>query len=120
MFRWFVSAPWLLLAGAACALPPAAQTEVDQLLAALESSGCEFQRNGSWHSAVEAKGHLLRKLKAIERRGSLDSAEQFITLAATASSSSGKAYQVRCGNEFSTSGSWLQTRLKQLRATKPP
>jgi Family of unknown function (DUF5329) len=119
MCRWLLSLLWLLCS-TAWALPPAARAEVDQLLAALESSGCQFQRNGSWHSAAEAKSHLLGKLQAIERRGSLDSTEQFITLAATASSSSGKPYQVRCGNQTSASGPWLQAKLKQLRAPPTP
>ena len=48
----------------------------------LEGSGCEFGRNGAWHTSAEAKSHLLRKLKYLEDRDSVQSAEQFIELAA--------------------------------------
>ena len=85
---------------AACfaAPPPAARAEIDGLLSRLETSSCEFNRNGTWHSATEAKSHLLVKLKYLEDRGAVDSAEQFIELAASKSSMSGQPYLVRCAN----------------------
>ena len=37
---------------------PAASAEIEQLLARLVSSGCQFERNGSWHDAKEARSHI--------------------------------------------------------------
>ena len=52
----------LLASGLATAQPSASTTqEITQLFAALETSGCRFQRNGNWHEAPEAKAHLQRK-----------------------------------------------------------
>ncbi len=52
----------------AAPLPPAARADVDALLTRLQSSGCEFNRNGSWYSGAEAKAHLLKKLDYLEAR----------------------------------------------------
>lgn len=41
----------------AASLPTAARGEIDSLLSRLGSSGCEFKRNGSWHTASEAQSH---------------------------------------------------------------
>lgn len=93
--------------------------EIKQLLARLEASGCEFNRNGSWHSAADAKAHLLRKLDYVQEKTTLTSTEQFITLAATASSLTGQAYQVRCaGAELVASAAWLGKALTELRGQK--
>jgi hypothetical protein len=97
------------------------RAEIDALLAALETSGCQFNRNGSWHGAAEVKPHLIRKLEYIERRGTIQSTEQFIELAASRSSTSGKPYQVRCGSQAAvTSQQWLTARLAALRGAKKP
>lgn len=90
--------------------------EIKQLLVRLEASGCEFNRNGSWHSAAEAKAHLLRKLDYLQEKTTLTSTEQFITLAATGSSLTGQAYQVRCADaEPLASAAWLGKALTELR-----
>jgi hypothetical protein len=103
---------------AAAPLAPAARAEVDALLSRLEVSGCEFNRNGSWHGAAEAKSHLLRKLAYLEDHGAVKSTEQFIELAASRSSMSGEPYLVRCaGGNAVTSGSWLQAQLAAMRST---
>jgi hypothetical protein len=91
----------------------------------LEASGCEFQRNGSWYTAAEARVHLLRKLKYLEDRGAVNSAEQFIELAASASSLSGEPYRVRCASGAPVaSRAWMLSQLQALRsapgATKAP
>ena len=102
---------------AAAQLPAAAGAEIDALLSRLEASGCEFNRNGAWHSSAEARAHLLRKLKYLEDRGAVHSAEQFIELAASASSMSGQPYLVRCAGDAPVpSGQWLRSQLRSLRA----
>lgn len=107
---------------ASCLANPLAQAasargEIDALLSRLENSGCEFNRNGSWHSGPEAKGHLLRKLEYLEKKNMATNAEQFIDLGASASSTSGKAYQVRCPGEAAVpSRQWLSAELQKLRS----
>ncbi len=115
------SLAFLLLIGIAAValaapLSPAAKAEIDGLLARLEASGCEFNRNGSWYPAPEAKSHLLRKLAYLEDRGAVQTAEQFIKLGGSGSSMSGKPYLVRCGNAASVeSGTWLRSQLQLIR-----
>jgi hypothetical protein len=83
----------------------------------LEASGCEFNRNGTWHTAAEAKSHLLRKLKYLEDRGAVQSTEQFIELAASSSSTTGQAYLVKCGNGAAVqSRTWLLSQLQDMRS----
>jgi hypothetical protein len=46
------------------ATPPAiAQTGINYLLGSIESSGCEFYRNGSWYDSKRAEAHLRSKYK---------------------------------------------------------
>lgn len=104
--------------GAAWADPTSApvRAEIDALLNRLETSGCQFQRNGSWHDSARARAHLLDKLAYIERRGTVQSAEQFIELAASRSSLSGRPYQVRCGGQAPVeSRLWLNGQLTAIR-----
>jgi len=101
----------------AAPLSPAARAEIDGLLVRLVASGCEFNRNGSWYSAEEAKSHISQKLKYLEDRGMVQTTEQFIETAASASSVSGRPYLVRCGDGAPVqSGEWLRLELKKLRS----
>ncbi|MGW8393092.1 DUF5329 family protein [Pseudoduganella sp. HUAS MS19] len=108
----------LAWAGAQAApLPAPARAEVDALLARLQTSGCQFNRNGSWYSGADARTHLLRKLEYLEKKDMVRNAEQFIDLGASASSSSGKAYMVKCGAAAPVeSKAWLGAELKAIRA----
>lgn len=111
----------LACVGVAQAAPPAkAQREIEQLIGALGASGCEFQRNGTWHPAGEAQAHLRRKYDYLVRRDLVASAEQFIERAGTKSSMSGKAYAVRCpGKAPVSSAAWLGARLSAIRHAAP-
>lgn len=101
----------------AAPLPAPARAEVDALLARLHASGCQFNRNGSWYSGADAKTHLLRKLEYLEKKDLIKSADQFIDLGASASSSSGKPYMVKCGNSAPVeSKAWLSAELTAIRA----
>jgi Family of unknown function (DUF5329) len=108
----------------AMAAPTAApvRAEIDTLLIQLQKSGCQFSRNGSWYSGEEARTHLLRKLDYLEDKTTVQSTEQFIELAATKSSMSGKAYQVRCSQTAAVeSREWLGKQLTTIRgAGKKP
>lgn len=119
--RTFLASLLILLAVSANAapLPPAARAEVDAMLTRLQSSGCEFNRNGSWHAGAEARAHLLKKLDYLEGKGLVQTAEQFIERGASASSMSGKAYLVRCaGKPPMESAQWLKAELQQQRAAR--
>lgn len=115
---------WLVLLAAAPAadalpLPPPARAEVNALLNRLQSSGCEFNRNGSWYGGAEARGHLLKKLDYLEGKDLVKTAEQFIERGASGSSMSGKPYLVRCAGEAPVeSARWLTAELKQVRAAR--
>ena len=118
--------PFLLLLGLAMAWPAVAATpavavrEVEALVAALGASGCDFQRNGRWYPAKKAEEQLRRKYDYLRERDKVATAEQFIALAGTRSSMSGRAYSVRCpGKPVVDSAAWLQGRLRALRATGP-
>lgn len=115
---------WIWMAGllasgfaAAQSLPANASREIGQLFTALENSGCQFSRNGSWHDAAQASAHLHRKYDYLLKKGKISSAETFIALAASNSSLSGQPYQVRCGQAPVVScQTWFMARLRALRA----
>lgn len=103
----------------AAPLPPAARAEVDALLTRLQSSGCEFHRNGSWYAGAEARAHLLKKLDYLEGKALVTTAEQFIERGASGSSMSGKPYLVRCAGQAPVeSARWLTAELQALRAAR--
>jgi hypothetical protein len=109
-----------IAAGIAAPLSPSARTEIDVLMSRLEASGCEFNRNGTWHRAPDVKSHLLRKLKYFEDRGAVQTTEQFIELAASSSSTTGEPYLVKCGSNAAVqSGAWLRSQLQVLRSAGP-
>lgn len=103
----------------AAPLLPATRAEVDAMLTRLQSSGCEFNRNGSWYSGADAKAHLQKKLDYLEGKGMVQTAEQFIERGASSSSMSGKAYLVRCAGKAPVeSAQWLTAELQQVRAAR--
>jgi hypothetical protein len=94
--------------------------EIAALLDFVAGSGCEMVRNGSIHDAAEARSHLERKLAYLRDRNRIGSAEDFIELAASRSSLSGRDYTVRCtGESERASGDWLRAELARLRAPAP-
>lgn len=104
---------------AAAQLTPVARQEVDALLRAVGSSGCEFVRGGTAHPAPKAQDHLQQKFDYLDARGMLKSAEDFIAKAGTRSSMTGEAYAIRCpGAAQQPSDEWLLARLKALRSAR--
>lgn len=97
-----------------------AERETEQLIQALGSSSCQFERNGSWYEPGEAQAHLRKKLAYLRKRDMADTAELFIERAGSESSLSGKPYRVRCGNAAPVASAvWLKAKLVQLRADRP-
>lgn len=112
----------LVLSSACLAHPPnpATTQEIASLFSTLEHSHCEFNRNGSWYGPAKAADHLRHKYAYLLRKGLVTSAEGFITLAASTSSMSGRAYLVRCdGTPPVESGPWFRSELARLRRSAP-
>jgi hypothetical protein len=94
--------------------------EIEQLLARLAASGCQFQRNGAWHSATEGRAHLEKKYQYLLNKHLVSTTEDFISLAATKSSTSGKPYLVKCGTQEQVpSAAWMAAQLREVRAERP-
>jgi hypothetical protein len=105
----------ILLTGpiAAALADTAAETEIRALIQAVAESGCEFNRNGSVHSAEAAAEHL--ELKYSRGKRYAHSAEAFIERLASKSSWSGKPYQMVCDGEEQPAGDWLTATLEEFR-----
>ena len=112
----------LAFASSAPAAPSAtAKREIQGLMDALSASSCEFQRNGTWHGREEARKHLQRKYDYLLKRDLVDTAELFIERAASKSSISGRAYQVRCpGQPAQPAATWFRAKLAALRGSGAP
>jgi hypothetical protein len=104
-------------AGSALAQVPAnTQREVDHLLDYIARPDCQFNRNGTWYGGEAAKAHLKQKYEELVKRKLAPNSEAFIERAASASSMSGVAYQVRCAGAAATpSGPWLTAELQRYR-----
>lgn len=105
------------LDGATKRAPTAMMTEaskIDELLTTLERSDAIFIRSGSEYDGRRAAEHLRTKLRSI---GRAITAEQFIDELASASSLTGKPYQVRdVDGTVLTSREWFRKRLERLEA----
>lgn len=96
--------------------PDATRAEIAHLMAAVEKSQCKFNRNGSWHDAKTARAHLEKKFAYLDKRDMVTTTESFIERGASASSSSGKAYEMQCGGaKVVTSAAWLTEELNRYR-----
>jgi hypothetical protein len=89
--------------------------EIDYLLKAVGSSGCEFIRNGERHDSREAEDHL--RMKYRKAKSYAPTSEKFIDRLASKSYLSGKPYFIECASEERiASGQWLMQRLIEYRA----
>ncbi|MCY7312732.1 MAG: DUF5329 domain-containing protein [Pseudoxanthomonas sp.] len=121
MIKPLLTLALLALSGIASVQAPSATTarEIASLFAALEASGCEFNRNGAWYDAFKASEHLQRKYDYLVKKHAAGSAETFIALAASESSMTGQPYKVRCpGKEAVDSRAWFQNQLLEYRTAK--
>ncbi|MBP5085268.1 DUF5329 domain-containing protein [Pseudomonas chlororaphis] len=116
--RWLMAAGIGVLAVASSAqaqTTPQAAQEIKGLLDFVEHSQCQFVRNGTEYPAPQARQHLEKKLNYLEGKDMVSSAEDFIDLAATKSSMSGKAYEVRCPAGSQPASNWLKAELQRQR-----
>ena len=119
--RWLLALSIALVALPAWSAEPDAVTraEVAHLLKYLETSACQFQRNGSWYPAARAASHLNQKYEYMLRKGLVTNTESFIERAASESSASGKPYSVKCGTAAAVpSAVWLRDELRRFRTKK--
>ncbi|MBK5418095.1 DUF5329 domain-containing protein [Pseudomonas sp. TH31] len=94
---------------------PQTTQEIKGLLDFVEHSECQFVRNGSEYPGPRARAHLEKKLNYLEGKNMVNSAEDFIDLAATESSMSGRAYEVRCSEGVEPASIWLKRELQRQR-----
>ena len=96
---------------------PAEQSEsaaaIEHLLDSVAASDLQFMRNGKAHAGAEAAEHMRRKYKHFDDR--IQSADDFIDLAATKSMLSGKKYTVRTANGEMATADWLRAVLTDYR-----
>ena len=92
---------------------------VSMLLGYVRDSGCVFIRNGREHDSAAAAKHMERKYRHF--RDDIETPEDFIRLAATKSTMSGKPYRVRTpeGDER-LSADWLADALAAMRRPASP
>lgn len=114
---------WLVLAFLAAPawadVPNAQRAEVEHLLAFIETSGCDMERNGKRHPPDEARAHVARKYA--HYKGRITRTEQFIELAATGSTMTGKPYMAVCPEEAPVpTANWLLEELRRLREEAAP
>lgn len=106
--------------GSSARILPEAGPEIRHLLDYVEQSEYQFFRNGIWyHDAKAARKHLERKYDYFNKKGRIESAEDFIKWCATKSEMSGKPYLVKRGNgEDIALSQWLLQELARYRKNR--
>lgn len=90
------------------------KNEIDHLLAFVENTTCQYERNGVLHVGSDAVKHINTKYNYF--KDEINSAESFIELSATKSTMSGKYYMILCmGEPAIKSQDWLLQELKIFR-----
>ena len=106
----------LTMSSALAEAPASTKLEIDYLFSELKTSGCEFNRNGSWYTAAEAVTHLNKKYDYLKKKNSAASTEDFIDNAASKSSVSGQPYLVKCKDLATVeSAVWFKQALTKFR-----
>ena len=96
------------------AAQPESAAAIEYLLGSVAASDLQFMRNGKAHAGAEAAEHMRRKYKHFEDR--IQSADDFIDLAATKSMLSGKKYTVRTAVGEMATADWLHAVLADYRS----
>ena len=106
----------LALPAGAAELEPRTRDEIAALIDSVRRSDCEFIRKNTAYSASDIGRLLDYRLAKLLDSQRIASAEQFIELAATKGSKSGKPYMVQCGGRPAVrSADWLKQRLATIR-----
>lgn len=115
MTRRFALLLLVFAAMASAASPPASETQkIEYLLAAIETlPSAQFLRNGTAYDAKTAAEHLRLKLQKAGSR--VVTADDFIRICASTSSTSGEPYRIRFADGRTvTSEAYLRQRLAEL------
>ncbi len=98
----------------AAAIQSGSKAEITHLLTYIETTQCQYIRNGDTHNGPEAVAHINKKYDYY--RDDIDSAEDFIRLSATKSMISGSKYYIKCpGSAKVQSSQWLLDELGRYR-----
>ena len=87
---------------------------IEHLLGSVAASDLQFMRNGKAHTGAEAAEHMRRKYEHFDDR--IQSADDFIDLAATKSMMSGKKYTVHTADGEMATADWLRAVLADYRS----
>jgi hypothetical protein len=110
----FNRAIFILLSTFALNAFSATQDEIKYLLAFVDNSACNYERNGTMYTGAEAAKHINKKYRYYF--DDIKSTEDFIKYSATRSKISGKYYKVHCANKIEVkSRDWLLLELKNYR-----
>mgnify|MGYP000208564966 FL=1 len=92
----------------------APQQEIEHLLGFVKTTPCQYERNGTLHTGLEAVEHIQKKYDYFE--DDIETAEDFIRYSATKSKMSGNKYRVLCGGQKPIySQDWLLKELQLYR-----
>lgn len=106
-----------LCARVGVASPPDVKEEVTHLVSLVETSDCEFYRNGLRYDGAQAAAHLRDKYALVAAAGTISTGEVFIERVATRSSITGVPYGVKCqGRERVALADWMNAALARHRA----
>jgi hypothetical protein len=108
------------LSGVQAGVAPEAEAQkIDSLIRAVEQlSHAQFIRHGAAYDAPAAADHLRRKWRAAGAR--IQTAADFIRLCGSASSVSGKPYQIQFGDgTLVSSEEFLRAQLRELEGRNP-
>jgi hypothetical protein len=90
--------------------------EIEHLLRFIAASDCTFIRNDVEYDGPAARAHIEKKYDYAKRW--VDSAEKFISYAASESSVTRRLYRVRCEGQEQSSSGWLHSELERFRAAQ--
>ena len=90
------------------------EIEINHLFQFVQNSGCEFERNGTKHSAEEAVKHMMKKYDYY--KSEIKNTEALIEFTATKSVITRIKYLIHCPNDLVIeSKKWLLLELKRFR-----
>ena len=112
MTRFLLSLTLLATSSFSSSAQTEAKTEIRWLIQAVRDSDCQFDRNGTLHSAESAANHL--ELKYSRGKRYADSAEAFIERLASQSSWTGEPYRMICEGSAMPAANWLTTKLDEM------
>ncbi|GJM08807.1 MAG: hypothetical protein DHS20C11_10830 [Lysobacteraceae bacterium] len=103
----------MLLTSTASMASSATEQEIAHLLHYVANTSCLYDRNGKHHEGAKARSHIERKYRYFADQ--IESTEDFIRLAASKSTVSGKPYRVICDDNTFDSEDWFTAELIRFR-----